>query len=65
MIFVQSTHVGIGNIVVLEQHCFQFGGSDLEAIDLEDFFCAVDDPEPTFFVIDCYIAGLEEAVAVE
>jgi len=56
VVFVQSAHGGISNVVVFEQDCFEFGGSDLEAIDLEDFLCAVDDPKPAFVVVDGYIA---------
>lgn len=65
VIFVQSAHGGISNVVILEQHCFEFGRSDLEAVDLENFFCTIDNPEPTLFIVNGYIARFEKAFAVE
>lgn len=37
----------------------------MKAIDFEDFFGAVDDPEPALVVVNCYVPGLEEAFAVK
>lgn len=65
MVFVQSTDSSIGDVVVLQQYCLEFGWSNLEAIDFEDFFGTIDDPEPTLFVVDSYVAGFQEAFAVE
>lgn len=65
MVFVQSANCGIGDIVVLQQYCLEFGRSHLEAVDFEDLFGAVDNPEPALVVKDRYIAGFQEAFAVK